>query len=186
MPLFLLRHGETDYNLKGVCQGQIQDSELTKKGRKQAREAGSALAKIQFDEIHCSDLKRALQTLEILGEFIDVSEAKITTALREKYQGELEGLAHTDPRWQRYQELLSKCAEEFPEFNPQPESPSAFAKRGADYLNKLDRNKNILIVSHGGIVRNYRAHAQGMPLGKYLSEERTNLQVKNGEFVVIA
>lgn len=61
--LYLLRHGQTLYNLQGLVQGRC-DSPLTSTGIEQAREAGAWLAgeDVAFDEIYCSPLKRAMDT----------------------------------------------------------------------------------------------------------------------------
>lgn len=61
--LYLLRHGQTLYNLQRLVQGRC-DSPLTSTGVQQARQAGEWLAgrDIAFDAIYCSSLKRAMDT----------------------------------------------------------------------------------------------------------------------------
>ncbi|MCB0197677.1 MAG: histidine phosphatase family protein, partial [Anaerolineae bacterium] len=53
--LYLIRHGETPWNVEGRYQGQL-DPPLTAKGHQQAQETAVALAEIGFDAIYSSDL----------------------------------------------------------------------------------------------------------------------------------
>jgi len=49
--LVLVRHGLSSFNAKGLIQGRTDDSILTDEGYEQARKAGKALSKINFDKI---------------------------------------------------------------------------------------------------------------------------------------
>jgi broad specificity phosphatase PhoE len=59
--VIVLRHGETDHNARGVWQGQL-DSDLSERGRAQAREAAAALAAYEPALVVASDLRRAAET----------------------------------------------------------------------------------------------------------------------------
>ena len=63
--VFLVRHGETEWNLAHRFQGQL-DSPLTERGRKQAEQLASFLATAQLRRIFSSPLDRALQTAQII------------------------------------------------------------------------------------------------------------------------
>lgn len=63
--LIIIRHGETDYNIKGLFQGQL-DSVLTDKGVRQAQYTAERLKDTQIDVIYASPLKRAYRTAEIV------------------------------------------------------------------------------------------------------------------------
>ena len=65
--LFLVRHGETVDNARQIMQGQTQGC-LNEKGREQARVVAERLAAESFDAIVASDLRRAIQTAEIIAE----------------------------------------------------------------------------------------------------------------------
>ena len=56
--LVLVRHGLSSFNAKGLIQGRTDDSLLTDEGYEQARKAGKALSKINFDKIYSSPLVR--------------------------------------------------------------------------------------------------------------------------------
>ena len=59
--LVLVRHGLSSFNAKGLIQGRTDDSLLTDEGYKQARKAGKALSKINFDKIYSSPLVLSLK-----------------------------------------------------------------------------------------------------------------------------
>jgi len=96
MRILLLRHGETDWNLQGRCQG-VTDLDLNERGRQQAVEVGKYLSGEKVDAIYSSDLKRALQTAEAIRQFHDL-EITVDRDFCELNHGELEGLTFTDIR----------------------------------------------------------------------------------------
>ena len=65
--LIVWRHGETEHNVGGIWQGQL-DTDLSERGEQQAMEAGSALARIGPTRIVSSDLRRAAHTAAALGD----------------------------------------------------------------------------------------------------------------------
>lgn len=68
MKLFLIRHGQTDWNIKGKIQGS-HDIELNLTGIKQAEELSNKILedKYKFSKIYSSPQKRAIKTAEILN-----------------------------------------------------------------------------------------------------------------------
>lgn len=65
--VYLVRHGQTDWNHDDLCMGQ-QDIPLNDLGRRQAELTAERLAKEKLASIYSSDLGRALQTAEIIAE----------------------------------------------------------------------------------------------------------------------
>lgn len=65
--IFLVRHGETVDNARQIMQGQTQGC-LNDKGREQARLVAERLASESLDAVVASDLRRAIQTAELLAE----------------------------------------------------------------------------------------------------------------------
>ncbi|MFA5174167.1 MAG: histidine phosphatase family protein [Candidatus Pacearchaeota archaeon] len=92
--LFIVRHGETNYNLEERIQGQI-DSEayLSKKGIEQVDKLGRKISAldIKYDKIYSSDQKRAKQTTEAISKYLNNIPIEFTTDLRERGFGDLEG-----------------------------------------------------------------------------------------------
>ena len=65
--LLLVRHGETDWNADGRLQGHT-DRPLSEFGRRQARQLAGDLEDEEFEALYASDLARARETAEIVGE----------------------------------------------------------------------------------------------------------------------
>lgn len=66
--LFLVRHGETDYNKKGLLQGRSINADLNDTGRQQAEAVARYFTDKQIDFLASSDLNRAVQTAEPVAE----------------------------------------------------------------------------------------------------------------------
>ncbi|MGG1551800.1 histidine phosphatase family protein [Paenibacillus ferrarius] len=98
--LGFVRHGSTEWNQLGKLQGQL-DTDLTEVGREEARKLGRRLAEEQWDGIICSDLKRASETAQILGEESGIPLLHQDRRLRERSYGEAEGTTaeEREARW---------------------------------------------------------------------------------------
>src|SRR3989338_10840636 len=83
--LYIVRHGETEWNVKDRIQGH-KDSPLTSQGIRQAYDVAEKLKHIQFDAIFSSDLLRVKRTVEIirLDRKLAISTKKV---LRERTDG---------------------------------------------------------------------------------------------------
>jgi broad specificity phosphatase PhoE len=66
--IYLIRHGQTDYNLKGFVQGSGVDSDLNQTGRDQAAKFFEHYKNIPFKKVYTSKLKRSIQSVQ---SFID-------------------------------------------------------------------------------------------------------------------
>jgi probable phosphoglycerate mutase len=89
---FLFRHGQTDWNLKGIYQGNL-DIPLNPRGRKEAFQLAQSSFLKDLDIIYSSDLKRAWETAQIIGEkkrSLPIVKAK---ELRELYFGKVQGVS---------------------------------------------------------------------------------------------
>lgn len=62
--IYLIRHGQTEYNLLGIVQGGGVDTDLNDLGRKQAAAFFEAYKHVPFDKVYTSTLKRAMQTVQ--------------------------------------------------------------------------------------------------------------------------
>ncbi len=93
---FLIRHGETDWNMQGRWQGHT-DIALNAIGQAQAQRLAERLRDedVRFDTIYSSDLKRAWETASILGAALDLVPWPLP-ALREIDVGGWSGLTHAE------------------------------------------------------------------------------------------
>ncbi|MGB2692479.1 MAG: histidine phosphatase family protein [Thermodesulfobacteriota bacterium] len=108
MNLILIRHGETDWNRIGRCQG-VADIVLNENGKRQASELAHSLRDHNIDAIYSSDLKRARETAEHIAEHHGLP-VRLEPGLQEMNQGDLEGLTFPDIRDQ-YAEVLKQWRE---------------------------------------------------------------------------
>lgn len=101
MPLFLVRHGETEFNVAGRFQGQ-NDSALTDKGIQQARANASAIAQqiTDVDAVHfvSSPLGRTLATSRLICDVIGIPFERVKTddRLKEMHFGAWQGMTELE------------------------------------------------------------------------------------------
>lgn len=150
--LFLIRHGETDYNKEGkYC--SFTDITLNGKGILQVFELQKKIKDISPDIIFSSSHKRALQTAEIL---FPQKKIELAEELKELNFGLWEGLNYQEI-YQRYRELYTKWLSDFYKYTPpQGERMEDFEKRIVNFLNKVSCNysgRKIVFVTHGGVIK---------------------------------
>lgn len=90
--LLLVRHGQTDHNVQGRLQGQV-DIPLNGTGREQAAAVARALAHHRFDLIISSPLSRARDTARAIADAAGAGEVETEAAFIEQSFGQWEGLA---------------------------------------------------------------------------------------------
>ena len=152
--LFLARHGETDWNRDGRFQGQA-DPPLNERGRLQARALAERLAGVGLDAIYSSDLRRALETAEIVAA---TRRATVIAdpGLREIDVGSWTGLTR------------EQVAERFPGAERHDgETVEDFRARVLAAVERIARSHpggRVLVVSHGGCARTIQRRALGEPL----------------------
>src|SRR5258708_716282 len=88
--LWIVRHGESTWNIAGRCQGHNDEAELTERGLRQAAEAAEGSRGRPVRAIYASDLRRARQTAAKFAEVLDLP-VRTDTRLRERLLGVCEG-----------------------------------------------------------------------------------------------
>lgn len=160
MKLYLIRHGETDWNKEGRMQGQT-DIPLNEKGIELAYETAKGMQDIHFDLCISSPLQRARKTADIVLEGRDVPVIE-EPLIQEICFGDWEGVG-----CRKHNYALSVPFEEFQQFYLDPfhyepdisgESISQLCERTAVFWNKLIsteeyQDKTILIATHGCAMR---------------------------------
>ena len=177
--IMLVRHGVTEWNSKGRVQGQ-SDINLAPDGVHQAR---LLTAHFPFDvvkAIYSSDLKRAITTAEVIANRFNLDIIPVPE-FREVNFGDWEGkefeeLAQTDPtEFKKFflqpDMLLIKNAETFAEV--QNRAMTTLKKIAHD----LEKNDQIVIVSHGAVIRTILAAILDMPLRKIWAIHQHNTAV---------
>jgi broad specificity phosphatase PhoE len=103
--VYLVRHGETEWNAEGRCQGR-NDAPLTKEGEAQIRALAAELADVPFDAAYTSPLPRAIRTAETILEGRRLRARRVND-LAEFCYGALQGTRFVDwpddlhDRWRR-------------------------------------------------------------------------------------
>jgi broad specificity phosphatase PhoE len=181
--IYLVRHGETDWNEKGLLQGQ-SDIPLNKEGEKQAIEAAKKhFKKIKFAAIFSSDLVRAKRTAEIIA-LEKKMAVETSTLLRERDFGPFEG-----KHWQEVEKELRMSIKEFRILSDEVakkmgiESDEKMMERFLRFLREVAvayRGKNVLIVTHGSVMRVFLTK-----LGYLSKEESRQVFIKNLAFIKV-
>lgn len=98
MKIYVARHGETTWNIEKRILGHTP-GELTKVGKEQASELAEHLSKVGLTKIYSSDLKRAVETSQIVSKSCPKAQLVLTSDLRERNFGELEGKLMSQVDW---------------------------------------------------------------------------------------
>lgn len=179
--LFLLRHGETDYNLQKIVQGGGIDSDLNLTGYNQGEKFHKRYQSAKFDAIYCSGLKRTRQTLHAFSR--EGKEIISLEGLNEMGWGELEGKPFDPVSHAAFLAMNEKWANG--ELNlalPGGESPQYVWERSSAAvleIEKRHKNGNVLICTHGRTLRILLSGMCGYGLDKmnWFPHENTGLNI---------
>ncbi len=164
--IYLIRHGETDSNKGHRFQGRM-NLPLNSKGMQQSALLEQYMQHLPVDAVYCSSMLRACMTAAPLAMQKNIAYHPLEL-LQEVSFGAWEGLEYSEitKRWPKEMEaFLTRPGEWIP---PQGESFHDAAQRcreAFDYIFAREgHEKNIAIVSHGGIIRVQLSMILGMPL----------------------
>jgi len=150
MQVVLLRHGATDWNLQGRCQG-TSDIELNDVGLRQADTIAACLSREQIDAVYSSHLRRALQTAHAVSRPHHLPVV-VERDVRELDHGDLEGLTFNEIK-EQYTEFLVRWRAEPAELQiPGGERLTDVSERAWKGLQRIvDRHNDdstVVVVSH--------------------------------------
>ena len=168
--LVLVRHGQSEWNLKNLFTGW-HDVDLTEKGVEEAIAAGKALKarNLVFDAAYTSALKRAQRTLDLMLTEMGVTGLPIfkDQALNERDYGDLTGLNKDDARvkWGDEQVHLWRRSYDVPP--PGGESLEMTAQRTLPYFKseimpRVKAGERILVAAHGNSLRSIVMDLEGL------------------------
>jgi broad specificity phosphatase PhoE len=161
--LYIVRHGETDWNKDGRYQGQT-DIPLNAEGRRQGAAVGARLASVPLDSVYSSDLMRAHDTARALAGGRPIV---LDLRLREMHAGRCQGLLHTEIA--EREPAFWEAARQDPDNTPFPdgESPLQLQSRAMECLKAIaERHPDgrVAVVTHGGVIKTMVAGVLGVPL----------------------
>jgi len=170
--LVFIRHGQTDWNVQGRIQGQL-DEPLNLEGRAQATRLRDLVSQGQpsvlptsFDVAYSSPLVRAWRTAEPLAAYfgLDLQQAP---ALAERHFGELQGVSYEEMPL-RFPEAAQCWARRDPDFRPAGgESLNDFFARVQGFVTLVlstHSGQRVLCFTHGGVLDMVFRIAQGIGL----------------------
>jgi broad specificity phosphatase PhoE len=167
--VFLVRHGATDWNLQGRCQGAT-DLDLNEIGIRQAKQIAAALKNETIHGIYSSNLKRARQTAQFFSLHHQLP-VQIETDVRELDHGELEGLTFAEIK-ENYSQFIQCWRTEPAEIQvPGGERLADVARRAWNGLNRIAQRhaaeEAVVVVSHNFPILGIICQITGIHLNNY-------------------
>lgn len=153
MKVYLCRHGQTEWNLQGRLQGDL-DSPLTYLGRQQAIRAVPQLQQLMPKKIICSDLGRSIDTAHIINRKLALP-LTMTHLLRERCFGQLQGVSpeYHSQLWAQYHRRHQQNSLNI----VGAESALAIRYRVEQFVSLLlqQPHESVLVVGHGEWIRSF-------------------------------
>ncbi len=172
MNLYAARHGQSVLNLQNKVCG-ITDAELTAEGISQAERLAASVQKLNIDLILTSPLKRAADTSRIIGEICNIP-VQVEPLLIEQNYGIYEGADRNNAEF-----LQNK--RQFGCKYPNGESHLQVACRIYTLLDRIKQNysdKNILLLSHGGVCRIIKSYFADMTNEEFFRYTLPNCEIE--------
>ncbi|MEX0662562.1 MAG: histidine phosphatase family protein [Balneolaceae bacterium] len=187
--LFIVRHGETDYNKSNLLQGRGIDASLNDFGRGQAEDVANYLNQYSVDKLVTSSLKRSIETVQPLA-LKKKLKAMSDRDLDEMNFGEFEGRDISEVREDLERFQLTWKSGDITKSLPGGESPENVFKRANNAVNKLltySENQTIVFILHGRLIRILLSEWLGFGLKNMDQVEHKNgginqLLYSNGKF----
>lgn len=142
-----VRHGTTAWNIEKRAQG-LSDIPLNEKGISEAGKLAGRIGSEEWDVIYSSDLQRAKQTAEAIGERNGNIQIHLDPRLRERGGGQIEGTTEA--------ERIAMWGTDWKKLDVGMEKVESMVERGSSFLEEVVREhpgKNILIVTHGAFIK---------------------------------
>ena len=155
MNLIIARHGQTQWNAEKRYQGQNSQIGLTELGKQQATAVGQLLSEISIDVMYASPILRAWETAGIISEHINIPAQK-ESSIAELNAGNLEGLTKIEAD-KKYPGMWDERNNDRLNFKGHGgESYVEGMQRAMAFvtvLNQKHAGENVLLVTHGGIIK---------------------------------
>ena len=174
--IYIIRHGQTEHNKKGIVQGKGVNLPLNEEGIAQARKFFNAYMHIPFDMVYTSTLLRAQQTV---ADFLALGiPHQIRAALDEISWGNFEGNAAVMEQSDAFKNLLTNWRNGALDQKPEGgESPLDLQARQASFIEEIKQSNysKILVCMHGRAMRCLMCTLTNSPLTDMEKFEHVNL-----------
>ncbi len=171
MLIYLIRHGQTDYNITGRYQGMYGESRLTEEGKGQARALAPLLAPLSFDRVFCSTAHRARETLSLAMPSLSQENVTFLDEMRELHVGSLTDLYVKDVK-ESYPDFFASLDPQRIDYSRfGGESHEDISARAQAVLRKWEKTgvQSIAAVSHGAFLWYLISVSTGLPIHHYQS-----------------
>lgn len=175
--LYIVRHGQTDLNKKGIVQGRGMNTDLNDEGHAQAAQFFNAYKDVAFDKIYVSELKRTQQSIQ---QFIDLGiPFEKLEGLDELAWGILEGKESTPETKNAFMKLVrdwvSGDLNSKIEGGESPNDVMVRQKIAMETIMSHPEEKTVLICMHGRALRLLLCWLSGLPLTEMENFPHQNL-----------
>jgi broad specificity phosphatase PhoE len=177
--VYLIRHGQTDFNLRNIVQGSGVDTDLNDTGRGQSKAFFNAYRDIAFDKVYTSSLKRSKQSVQ---QFLDLGiPHDPLVGLNEISWGVKEGHRVTVDEDKYYHHMLNEWQRGRTDLRIEggesPEDVVIRMKPAVDYILRQEDERQILICMHGRAIRILLCYLLNYPLRSMDMFDHANLCV---------
>lgn len=167
--LALVRHGESEYNVKGWWTGW-DNPPLTERGHDEARMAGEEISHVSWDCAYVSDLERAQETLKEIKNILHKEDLPTTISadIKERDYGDFTAKNKWDIQKELGEETFQKIRRSWDFPPPHGESLKQVYEREVPYfekeiLPKLTDGKNVIVASSGNALRALIKYIENVP-----------------------
>lgn len=154
---YLVRHGETDFNLQGIVQGRGVNTTLNDTGKQQANALAARFAQQAPDVIYSSPLKRAFETAQCVAETCGIGRIATDPDLEEMSWGVFEGKSSSPELSAAFKDMKQRWHDGEHDFRvEQGESLRQVQTRGVNAIKRIleaESGKKALVVAHGRFLR---------------------------------
>ena len=163
--IYIVRHGQTDFNRQGIVQGSGVDASLNRLGQLQAEAFYNHFGHLGFDKVYISNLRR---TRETVSRFLEHIPYERHDGLNEISWGVYEGKAVNPADKQVFQTLISNWEQGQLDVSLKGgESPNQVAKRQREFMPNLTERaeeEQVLVCTHGRAMRIFLCQLLKVPL----------------------
>ena len=147
MDIILIRHGQTEDNVERIF--STKDTKLTEKGKEQIKKTKTFVDTLSFDRVYVSPLRRAMETMEILG-----LEGEKEERIKEVDFGLFEGNTYEEIK-EKFPEETKQWDEDYINYvTPKGESIKLAYDRVTSFLEEISKkDEDVVLVCHDGVTR---------------------------------
>ena len=155
--LYLVRHGETEFNRLGIVQGRGVDTPLNAVGQAQASSLAQRFREERIDAIFSSPLRRALQTAQCVAQSAGIEHISTDPDLEEMSWGIFEGQSQSETQSTAFEEMKRRWHHGEHDYRVERgESLREVQTRGVNAVERIvdaHEGQNVLVVAHGRFLR---------------------------------